>query len=449
MDILLQQLVDFSEKEDLFSNQDRVLLAVSGGKDSMLMLDLFYRLGMNVAVAHCNFQLRGEDSNRDEAFVRAVAEEKGIRFFVKQFDTISYAQQHKLSIQEAARKLRYTWFESLTEQYHYTRIAIAQHQTDVVETMLYNLIRGTGIAGLHGILGRKNKIIRPLLFLQRGDVDNYVYKWNLAYREDVSNASDKYVRNFLRLQVVPLLRKLNPSLEKSVMYTSHYLRETELVLQQRVEQERQKLFIIQDGRIKFLWSLLQTLSPKELLVYELLKPFGFTSGQIALLCSKSAFGNGAQFNSLTHTLLYDRGYFYVEPIQKNINAKEVIFNEHQSEAIFLNHIIHKREVLGCRILNTTEDIISIDAQKITYPLTIRNWVQGDSFSPLGMRGHKKLSDYFINKKVPLNKKGTIPLLLNADGRIIWVVGFQIGEGFKVDEMTEKIVIFERKKDTPL
>ncbi|RZK73631.1 MAG: tRNA lysidine(34) synthetase TilS, partial [Pedobacter sp.] len=237
----------FINHQQLFSANDKVLLAVSGGKDSVLMVHLFKTAGYDIGIAHCNFNLRADESQRDETFVRMLANTLNIPFHVKHFDTKTYAEEHKVSTQMAARELRYTWFENIRAEYNYQYIALAQHNDDAIETVLLNLTRGTGIAGLHGIMAKRALLIRPLLFLSRNEIELLIAENNIDFVEDSSNATTKYARNKIRHQVVPVLKEINPNLEQTFAHNIQRFAETEMVLQQAVAGIKKELFVEKQG----------------------------------------------------------------------------------------------------------------------------------------------------------------------------------------------------------
>ncbi len=435
--MFLACFTNFIEQNNLFAKDDKILLAVSGGKDSVLMAHLFKQAGYNFSIAHCNFNLRGEESLRDQNFVSALADELNVPFYFINFDTKTYANDHKISLQMAARELRYQFFEDIRQQHGYQKIAIAHHQNDAIETVLINLVRGTGIAGLHGILPNKGSIIRPLLCFTSDEIAKIVKQNNFTYVEDSSNASTKYMRNRIRLAVIPELKKLNPSLETTFKNNLNYFSQLEDFLKHEVEKTRIQLFVYQQNRISVSLNQLKKLQP--LIIYALLKPFGFNTSTVNDLISVLEKHSGRQFLSATHQLVLDRENIIIKPILLNTTTeikieatdKEVIFMEKRFNVTVLNYIPHN--------LKTNLNTIFIDADKIIFPLTLRKWQQGDVFIPFGMIGEKKVSDFFINQKLSVIQKAETPILVNGNGKIIWVCGLRSDDRFKITSNTKKII----------
>ena len=302
----VQQFTNHVLQQQLFEASDHVLLAVSGGKDSVLMAQLFKQAGFNFSIAHCNFNLRADESQRDELFVKMLAEEMQVPFHVVHFDTKGFSQAHKISTQMAARQLRYDWFDELRQAHGYAHIAVAHHQNDAIETVLLNLVRGTGISGMHGILPKRGHVIRPLLFLSRQEIDQLIDEHHLAYIEDSSNLSSKYARNKIRLEVVPHLREINPNLEETFAENIIRFAETEELLQQVVAQTRKQLLKEEGTGVSLLVKEVLNLKPQKLLVFELLKPFHFTSSVVDEILASLHKQSGTSFYSNSHQLIIDR-----------------------------------------------------------------------------------------------------------------------------------------------
>jgi len=438
----LQQFQDFIEQQQLFVQGNRILLAVSGGKDSVLMLHLFKAIGVDVGVAHCNFNLRADEAQRDESFVALLVKNLGLPFYVTHFDTKKYAADNKISTQMAARDLRYHWFEEirLSEQYDY--IALAQHQNDAVETVLINLTRGTGISGLHGILPKRDRLIRPLLFLNRQQIEELVTANNIGFVEDSSNASTHYTRNKIRLQVVPHLQEINPNLEKTFAENISRFAELETFLNVQVQKLADKILNKRLDGIYISLSEITRLNPQKLLLYELLKPFGFGEHVIQEILDSLKSPSGTHFFSSTHQAIINRNDLVI--VEKNVLVTANQFIHPATESIvFADHEI---------TLAFTEEIkfeynpnkAFVNADKLIFPLVLRNWQNGDKFIPLGMRSLKKVSDYFIDEKVPLHLKNTTPILVNGNGEIVWIAGMRQDNRYKLTTATKKVAIFELK-----
>jgi tRNA(Ile)-lysidine synthase len=439
--IALNRLQTFIKQHALFQEKERVLLAVSGGRDSVLMARLFKSAGFNFGIAHCNFQLRGEEADQDEQFTSELATELGVKFFVTRFDTAEYARENHVSIQMAARDLRYQWLEKIRKEYDYQYIGLAHHQNDVIETMLLNLTRGTGIAGLHGISAKKGKLIRPLLFLSREEIDQMP---PFEYREDSSNLSVKYARNKIRLEVIPVLKELNPSLEQTFEANRKRFAELEILLKQRVGELREQLFKkLVDHEFEIDLKALKNLIPLNTLLYELFHPFGFTETVLNDLTTAWEGSPGKVFLSATHQLILDRDRLILcqihqstpEDISIKLESAEYLWNRQK----FISRVVRIEEFQ----LQKAGAIAQLDCDLLQFPLKLRTWKNGDQFQPLGLKSKKKLSDFFIEQKISLNHKKDIGILENGNGDIVYIVGLRISERYKISPNTKKVFILEQ------
>jgi len=467
---VLTSFIEHIKKENLFSLTDNVLLTVSGGIDSILMCELFHKAGLKFGIAHCNFQLRSEESDGDETFVTTLAEKYNTPFHSVTFNTAAYAKKNKLSIQVAARQLRYHWFEEVRENCNYKYIATAHHQDDSIETFFINFIRGTGISGLHGILPKQGNIIRPLLFTTKKEIQAYAVRHKLKYREDSSNASDKYVRNKIRHFITPVLTELNPGIEKTFIKNIQHLRDVELIFREEIETKRAK--IVKQGKSCVFISikLLKTLNPITTYLYEFLKSFNFNASTVDEIVSALDGESGKQFFSNSHRLIKDRDLLILEAKMEKPEVrtgKREARNKNRESAINKQQIGNKIVGNSFKILKNKENIgidsfklrfrklsnfpnykpqaiitiANLDYEKLEFPLEIRKWQIGDVFYPLGMKGKKKLSDFFIDKKLSINQKENVWLLTSA-GKIVWIIGLRIDERFKITEKTRKIYFVE-------
>ncbi|HEY0177508.1 MAG TPA: tRNA lysidine(34) synthetase TilS [Pedobacter sp.] len=439
----LQSFTDYIRRHSLFGPGDKILLAVSGGKDSVLMAHFFKQAGFNFGIAHCNFGLRAAESQRDEHFVRTLASILEVPVYVTHFETKAYAAEYKISTQMAARDLRYHWFEELRISRNFDRIAVAHHQDDAIETVLLNLVRGTGIAGLHGILPRRDHLIRPLLFLSRKGIDELILLNHIEFVEDSSNLTAAYARNKLRLEVIPKLKEINPGLEETFEHNIQRFTDTELVLQQAVAKIREEIYEERNNVVYLSLEKVRALNPLRLLLFELLKDYNFTETVSAELAGSLTSQSGTSFYSPSHRITVDR----MELIITAVPVKE----DHD------NRVIHSADQyvrFGDRSLEITwsDDVVYesnvhkafVDTAKLIFPLILRTWQEGDRFMPLGMKNYKKLSDFFIDLKVPLPEKERVPVLVNGNGDIIWVAGLRQDNRYKVTATTKKVAIFEQK-----
>jgi tRNA(Ile)-lysidine synthase len=442
----VQRFTHFIQQNQLFGPDSRLLAAVSGGMDSVLMVYLLKAAGYSFGIAHCNFQLRGAEAYADQQFCQQLADELQLPFYTINFDTEAYAQQHHVSIQMAARDLRYQWFEQIRQQHQYHFIALAHHQNDTIETILLNLTRGTGIAGLHGILPKNGLLVRPMLAFTRQEVDEAVAQNQLRYVEDSSNASTKYARNKLRHEVIPQLRELNPNLENTFRRNLHHFRELELLLNTQLEALKKALFSYEGNEIHIAINGVKQLSPQHLLLHGLLKPYGFNETTIDDLIGSLSKHSGRQFESLEYTLLLDRYKLILSPKEAGLPNSVQIYPE-DIELSFGTYMLQVKVEQANDAIARNAMLASVDADLLTYPLTLRTWQQGDYFVPLGMQGTKKLSDFFINQKIPVTHKTHIPLLINGNGDIIWVGGYRPDNRYKVTPQTKKVAIFELLKSS--
>ncbi|MGE6220275.1 tRNA lysidine(34) synthetase TilS [Nubsella zeaxanthinifaciens] len=434
----LKQFTDYITQQHLFNASDHVLLGVSGGKDSVLMAQLFKLAGFHFSIAHCNFNLRADEAQRDEAFVKLLAQELEVPFHVVHFDTENFAKEHKISIQMAARQLRYQWFEETRKANGYQYIAVAHHQNDAIETVLLNLVRGTGVSGMHGILPKRENLIRPLLFFSRLQIDELVEEHQLPYVEDSSNESSKYARNKIRLQVVPHLKEINPSLEQTFEKNITRFKELELLLQQAVKQVANYLQKDESGLLRIKIEDVQRLSPQKLLFYELLKPFHFAEAVVEEILFSLNKPSGTSFYSATHCLTIDRSALILSPIE---TAKPLLYLHGEGRLQIGAEQLISLSFTDSLNFKPEKNFAYVDASLLIFPLVVRYWESGDRFKPLGMKSFKKLSDFFVDEKVPLPVKDRTPLLINGNGEMIWIMRMRQDERYKLSATTKKVAIF--------
>ncbi|MGI4020223.1 MAG: tRNA lysidine(34) synthetase TilS [Janthinobacterium lividum] len=433
--------MEFAEHHALFTTPKKVLATVSGGKDSVLLAHLLKSSGFDFAIAHCNFQLRGAESRRDQDFTANLADQLQVPFFLTQFNTSDFAAENHISIQMAARQLRYNWFEKICAEQDFEVIALAHHQNDAVETVLLNLTRGTGIAGMHGILPKNGKLVRPMLFLSRESIDRICVDEKLDFVEDSSNASTKYARNKIRLEVVPKLKEINPKLEKTFEQNLEHFRQLEQLLENQLQLTRDAVFINLKLETRIKISDLKKFYPQQLLTFGLLREFNFSEQVVADLILSLDKHSGKIFESPSHNIFLDRTEIIIQS-KKTLVKEALLIGKNQDEVFFQNFklkLLHDENAL---IIKNNPMAASVDAAKVIFPLTIRNWQIGDYFFPLGMQHRQKLSDFFVHQKVPIHQKPVIPVLVNGNGEIIWLAGYRLDDRYKVQRSTKKVVIFE-------
>lgn len=441
-----ERLVQYVGEQDLCRPGDRILLAVSGGKDSVLMCHLFAGAGYTIGIAHCNFQLRGADSDADEALVNRLARQLEVPFYTAAFDTAEHARAYGISIQMAARDLRYDWLETIRASQGYDHIAIAQHQNDHLETLLLNLVRGTGLSGLRGIRPKRGRIIRPLLFLTAEEVAAEVARRGLEYRDDASNFSTKYARNKIRLEVIPKLKELNPALERTMAADIARFTDAHAVVQRYVAALRDRLFVPERREGGQEWHIpiaeLAALQPQRFLLYELFRPYGFTESVLADLADALPGIPGKQFFSPSHALYVDRHVVVLKPLDERSGVDEALINESGGSVNWGGHRFEAGFAADTSV-RTDPHIAQFDADRLVFPLRIRSWRTGDAFHPLGMNGRKKLSDFFVSLKIPLHDKHRIPVVVNGNGDIIWVAPYRIDNRYKITAETKKVFTLAR------
>lgn len=431
---LFQKFKEFVRTKRLPVDQGRTLLAVSGGVDSVVMANLFRDAGFAFAVAHCNFQLRGEESDQDEVFVQNLAADMQTPFFTKRFDTETYAQSNAISTQMAARELRYAWFLEIATTHAYTSIASAHHLNDSVETALLNFIRGTGLAGLTGISedtrpGNSTiRLIRPLLFATRAEIADYAEKYRLPWREDSSNASVDYSRNFVRHRIVPLLEELNPNFLHTAERNLRRFSETELNIRHWINQYA-------DPELNHLdkHKISRLPAPRQALYY-LLEPYGFTDEQVRQVAENLQQPGLDLHSAAGWRLLIDRDRIVLTRPGETVGTSDPVQIEENDLMVSLKD--GSRLVLAPAIpaapFPDGRDSVIVDQEKLHFPLLLRPWRPGDVFQPFGMDGqHQKLQDFFTNLKLSRLEKEQVRVLENGDGKIIWIPGYRPDERFRV------------------
>ncbi|MDR0725014.1 MAG: tRNA lysidine(34) synthetase TilS [Prevotellaceae bacterium] len=432
----------FNEKIIIhLGSKSKYLLAVSGGIDSMVMAHLFFVAGFKFPIAHCNFSLRGEESDGDEDFVRRFAEKYGVPFYSTRFDTERYADENNISIQVAARELRYRWFEELRQKYGFDKIATAHNADDNLETFFINLSRGAGLNGLTGIPSNTDSLIRPLLGFSRKDIVEYSIVNNVPYREDSSNRSDKYLRNRLRNQLLPVFDEISPSFREKVAESMIYLDKANQFIETEIDMFLQEYRIIRRNKVFIFLRGVRQFHSKEILLFYILKPYGFRGDVIANICNCIVNNAcGKEFFSSTHCLSIDRIYFSILPVDENTLSSSSYSVDKDADISAESFKLH------CEVVDKDADyellynknVGEFDLSKLNFPLLLRNFKKGDRFVPFGMKGHKKLSDFFVDIEMSMPEKRQQLVLVSGED-IIWVVGLRIDERFKVSDSTTQVL----------
>ncbi len=440
---MLQAFKGYVSSSGLFGLSDHILLAVSGGVDSVAMVRLFKDAGYTFGIAHVNFGLRGEESDGDEVFVKSLADNYGVPLFVKHFSTEQYAAEHKISIQMAARDLRYAWFEEIITEHDFNFVATAHHLDDQAETFFINLLRGTGISGMHGILPKQGNIIRPLMFTTREKIMSFARELCLAWREDRSNKSRKYLRNKLRLDVLAELYKINPLFSHKLNESIIHLRDVESIYNDHIAGVTADLVQETPDGVLISIDWIYEYEPHNTYLFELLKPYGFSYPVVKEIVRSLDTFSGKVFYSKTHRLLRDRENFIIQPLS------ELSVDPFDGEVFSLDRNSTNIEQPVCLCMYETDkiselpmgkvSIACLDFDKLVFPLKLRKWEKGDWFIPLGLKGRKKLSDFFINQKLSLADKEKTWLLLSGDD-IVWVIGKRIDNRFRITSKTQKAFV---------
>ena len=416
-----------------FLKGKKLLLAVSGGIDSMVLMRLCIEMKMDISVAHCNFSLRGDDSDADEDFVKSQTDKLQIPIFIKKFDTKKIAEKEKSSIQVVARNLRYEWFNTLLINNDYDYILTAHHLDDSLETFLINFTRGSGLNGLTGIPQQNVSIVRPLLPFSRTEIEIFANENKVEWREDSSNASDKYLRNKLRHDVIPILKELNPSLLHSFENTISNLQQAQSLVDDASRIVYRKVVTDTNFQKRINLTELIQLPNYNAYLYQWLEPLGFSDWES--INDLATAQSGKQIHSQNHTLLKDRNFLIVFPKQESEKTTLFLIEKDQNEIKF------PLKIKFCNvddISNQATNTIFVDEDKLQFPLVIRKWQEGDWFYPHGLNGKKKLSKFFKDEKYSLLDKSEAWLLC-SNNQIVWIIGDRQDDRFKVTETTTKIL----------
>lgn len=430
-----QKFRDHIKNQLPFLQKSKLLIACSGGLDSIVLAYLCHVNNFEIGIAHCNFNLRGMESDGDESFVSTIAEKFEVPFFVTNFETEKYAQNNKLSTQMAARELRYQWFETLLSSHKYDYVLTAHHKDDNLETFLINLSRGTGIDGLTGIPEINRNYVRPLLPFSRNQIMEFATKNEIEWREDSSNSDTKYLRNKLRHNVIPELISINPSFLNNFENTLDYLKHAQDFIRSQMYRIRKEVFEYGElDTIKIAIHKLQKYDNPKKYLYFLLKEYGFTAWDDILRMLNAQ--SGKQIFSSTHRLVKNREYLLLCPIIEDVPDRVYHIPEEENRIMIPSGMIHFKEVLELR--DTDLKTIFVDKEKLKYPLIVRKWKEGDYFYPLGMKGKKKLSKYFKDEKLSLLAKERIWLLCSGE-EIVWVINYRADNRFRINPETKQLL----------
>ncbi len=450
MDVLKNFETNWQQKFNHISiKSTQFIMAVSGGVDSVVLLDLITKMGFDCIVAHCNFQLRGDESWRDENFVKSLETVYNKKVVTKHFDTQQFAVQNKLSIQEAARKLRYNWFNELINDNNLSQLIgkryllTAHHADDNIETLLINFFRGTGIRGLTAIpeFDKENKIIRPLLFAKRADIVAYAKENKLSWVEDSSNSLDKYTRNYIRHHLIPSAKEIFKDVEINLLKNIHRFNEIEILYQQAIDFQKKKLIKQIGEELHIAILQLQKTKPIETIVWEIIKLYSFMPSQIDEVIKLFKAQNGSYIQSATHKIFKNRAWLIIAPLVSDSNSNILI--EKEQKKVFFAERVLVLETFAAKDfkINPSPNIALLNANAIEFPLLLRKWKQGDYFYPLGMKKKKKLSKFFIDQKLSLTEKEKV-WVIESNKRIVWVIGLRIDDRFKLLPLTSNVLKIE-------
>ena len=442
---MLKQFQLYINRYNLLAEGDRLILALSGGIDSMVLADLLLKSKVEFVVAHCNFHLRGEESDGDEKFVREYAEKNGVQCYVKHFDTEQYSAEQGISIEMAARDLRYAWFEELRQQLGYDKIAVAHHADDQAETFFINMLRGAGLRGLKGMQPQNGVVIRPMLWASREQIHQYAVENQITWREDHTNAETIYLRNKIRNQLLPVFDELHPEARQGLYKSLEHL-SSENELYRELLKEKLSKIIINDGNTQRLpYSAFRIPHSAFQLLFEWLRQYNFNTDQCHFIFEAMQTGIGNKYYSPTHQLVIGRNELQLSEI-KSVSDEEIrieVGEEKILSPIYLR--FSQVERTSDFIIDKSPNVAQLDAEKIQFPLTLRHWRHGDRFHPLGMKGSKLLSDFFVDQKFTEWQKRNVFLLTSADGTILWVVGHRIDDRYKVTSETKSVLRCETKR----
>lgn len=437
--IMQEKVCSFISKYKLLDQSGKnVLVGLSGGADSVSLLGILCKLGYSCVALHCNFHLRGDESDRDALFAETFAEKLKVPYYHIDFNTTEYAKDKHLSIEMAARKLRYDWFESMYERMDAQAIAVAHHKDDSIETLIMNMMRGTGLRGLTGIHPKNGHIVRPLLCVSRRDILDWLKENRLSYITDSTNLSDEYTRNFIRLRILPLMEELNPSVRQTLSRTANNLSSAMEIYVSVIEKAKRQLW--HDNSIQ-ITDLLAYPSP-ETILYELLQPYGFSSQVVSSIFNSLGSESGKTFYSSDKKVIKDRGKLILCNHSSNTSDITIAKNNLKNYPNDLPVAFELSEYSADFKIIPDPDVAYLDWDKLSETILLRHWKHGDWFIPFGMKGKKKVSDYFTDHKYSLDKKERQLILCSADD-IVWLVGERIDDRYRVTSKTKHVLIAKK------
>lgn len=439
---ILKHVKSFIAKNKLIEKNDKLILGISGGKDSCVLLDILFRLGYRPILAHCNFHLRAKESNLDAIFVRNLAYKYRLAFYETQFDTYNYANKHQISVEMAARELRYNWFNNLKQTISAQKIITAHHLQDSIETVLLNLTRGTGIHGLHGIKPKLSCIIRPMLEIKNNDINMYAQNYKIEYREDHTNNTTIYKRNKIRHNVLPVLKELNPAFEHTFFNNIQKFIKTENIYNDYIEDKKKEYITFDNKTCLINTQNLFNITALDMVLYEWIKIYNYNETDIKqIIKAIKNHSYGAMFYSFSHQLLVDRRFLIIKP--KCLNDKNIFFINKDTKELYKPYFLKCKTILFSELLlkkikeNNNKNIVYFDFDKLIFPLTIRKYEEGDWFIPLGMKGKKKISKLLKDHKIDNFAKRSIYVVCSGDN-IIWIPSFHTDNRYKITNNTKKI-----------
>jgi tRNA(Ile)-lysidine synthase len=435
---LLDNFNAYIKKENLFEQKDKLLVAVSGGMDSAVLCALCAQAGFDFSIAHCNFNLRGAESKRDEDFVRALAAQYNVPLFCKAFDTLSFAAIAKMGIEETARNLRYTWFNELVHENNVDFLLTAHHADDNIETVLMNFFRGTGIKGIRGILSKQGIIVRPLLFAKRNEIAHYAHANKIEFVIDSTNAESDYTRNYFRNELIPSIEKVYPETANNILKNISRFADIEFLYNNSMAKIKANLIEEKNGEVHIAVLKLAKSKPLQTIIYEIINAYGFTAAQVGEVEKLLVSESGKYISSGTHRILRNRNWLIISPLNNNIQNEMQLLEAETSAVSFAGGNLQVRKVAKPETFDATADIAFVDASNLKYPLFLRKWKQGDYFYPLGMQKKKKLSRFFVDQKLSLTQKENV-WVLESDKKIVWILGYRIDDRFKITSSSTHIV----------